>query len=77
MRASAQDVWTPGFDSFTGFGRLDIPTALTVAPPAVDPQEPNEDVYVRQAGRVPAPRHRPADLGAAQERQHRRPPRPR
>ena len=51
MRASAQDVWTPGFDSFTGFGRLDITTALTVAPPPVDPQEPNEDVsYVKPGG---------------------------
>src|SRR5262249_14261419 len=51
MRASAQDVWTPGFDSFTGFGRLDIPTALTVAPPPRDPQEPNEDVsYVKPGG---------------------------
>jgi hypothetical protein len=51
MRASAQDVWTPGFDSLTGFGRLDIPTALTVAPPPRDPQEPNEDVsYVKPGG---------------------------
>jgi subtilisin family serine protease len=51
MRASAQDAWTPGFDSFTGFGRLDIPTALTVAPPPADPQEPNEDVtYVKLGG---------------------------
>ena len=51
MRASAQDVWAPGFDAFTGFGRLDIPTALTVAPPPRDPQEPNEDVtYVKPGG---------------------------
>jgi Subtilase family len=51
MRASAQDVWTPGFDPLTGFGRLDIPTALSVAPPARDPQEPNEDVsYVKPGG---------------------------
>ncbi len=51
MRASAQDVWTPGFDPFTGFGRLDIPTALTAAPPPRDPQEPNEDVsYIRPGG---------------------------
>jgi hypothetical protein len=44
MRASARDVSAPGFDAFSGFGRLDIPTALTVAPPARDPLEPNEDV---------------------------------
>jgi Subtilase family len=51
MRASAQDISTPGFDSFSGFGRLDIPTALSVAPPAPDPQEPNEDVtYVKPHG---------------------------
>jgi subtilisin family serine protease len=51
MRAAAQDVSTPGFDAFTGFGRLDIPTALTVAPPPRDPQEPNEDVsYVKPGG---------------------------
>src|SRR4029450_454423 len=52
MRASAQDAWTPGFDSFTGFGRLDIPTGLTVAPPPADPQEPNEDVSDGKAGGV-------------------------
>ena len=34
MRLSGQDIYTPGFDPFSGFGRLDIPTALTVAPPA-------------------------------------------
>ncbi len=51
MRASAQDISDPGFDPFSGFGRLDIPAALTVAPPARDPQEPNEDVsYVKPAG---------------------------
>jgi subtilisin family serine protease len=44
LRASAQDVSSPGYDPFSGFGRLDIPGALTVAPPPRDPQEPNEDV---------------------------------
>ena len=53
MRASAQDVSSPGYDAFSGFGRLDVPTALTIAPPAKDPQEPNEDVsYVRANGLV-------------------------
>jgi Subtilase family len=59
MRASAQDVSSPGYDPFSGFGRLDVPAALTVAPPARDPQEPNEDVtYVKPHGllrRAPAP----------------------
>lgn len=51
MRASAQDLFTPGFDPFTGFGRLNIPAALTVAPVAPDPQEPNEDVtFVKPGG---------------------------
>ena len=51
LRASAQDLYTPGFDSLTGFGRLNIPAALTVAPTPPDPQEPNEDVtYVRSGG---------------------------
>ncbi len=51
MRLSAQDISSPGFDAFSGFGRLDIPTALTVAPPARDPQEPNEDVtYLKKSG---------------------------
>lgn len=51
MRASAQDVWMPGFDQFSGFGRLDIPAALTAVPPPRDPQEPNEDVsYIKPGG---------------------------
>jgi subtilisin family serine protease len=59
MRASAQDVSSPGYDTSSGFGRLDVPTALTVAPLARDPREPNEDVaYVKPNGllrRIPAP----------------------
>jgi hypothetical protein len=50
MRLSGQDIYSPGFDPFSGFGRLDIPTALTVAPPSIDPQEPNEDVTYLKAG---------------------------
>jgi hypothetical protein len=51
MRLSGQDISSPGFDPFTGFGRLDIPTALTVPAPAIDPQEPNEDVtYLKPHG---------------------------
>ena len=51
MRLSGQDIYSPGFDPFSGFGRLDIPTALTVAPPSIDPQEPNEDVtYLKPGG---------------------------
>lgn len=50
MRLSAQDISSPGFDPFTGFGRLDIPAALAVAPPAKDPYEPNEDVAFLKKG---------------------------
>jgi subtilisin family serine protease len=51
LRASAQDSSAPGYDAFSGFGRLDIPGALTIAPPPRDPQEPNEDViYVKAKG---------------------------
>src|SRR5918999_249951 len=51
MRASARDIELAGFDAFTGFGRLDIPRALTARPLAPDPQEPNEDIaYVKPGG---------------------------
>ena len=51
MRLSGQDIYSPGFDPFSGFGVLDIPTALTVPAPAPDPREPNEDVtYLNPAG---------------------------
>ena len=51
MRASAQDVWTPGFDPFSGFGRLDIVAAVGTGPPPQDPEEPNEDIsYVKPGG---------------------------
>jgi hypothetical protein len=46
MRFSARDIWSPGYDSDTGFGLLDVPHALAATPPAVDPQEPNEDVFL-------------------------------
>jgi hypothetical protein len=44
MRSSARDIETPGFDPYSGFGRLDIPRALTAAPLPADPNEPNDDV---------------------------------
>jgi subtilisin family serine protease len=46
MRFSARDIWTSGYDRDTGFGLLDVPNALAATPPPVDPQEPNEDVFV-------------------------------
>lgn len=44
MRASAVDIESPGFDPFSGFGRLDIARALTLPPLPPDPYEPNDDV---------------------------------
>jgi hypothetical protein len=44
MRRSTRDVAPAGFDRRTGFGILDIPTALRRALPPVDPMEPNDDV---------------------------------
>ena len=44
MRASPVDVESPGFDPFSGFGRLDVGRALTMPPLPPDPYEPNDDV---------------------------------
>ena len=46
MRRSARRVGTRGWNRETGYGILDPPAALTRRPPASDPQEPNEDVYL-------------------------------
>jgi hypothetical protein len=45
LRSSARDLEPAGFDSRTGFGVIDLPTALTRAAPIVDPQEPNDDIW--------------------------------
>jgi Subtilase family len=51
MRLSARDVRPTGPDNRTGQGLLDIPAALTRAPPTVDPLEPNDDIdHVRAHG---------------------------
>ena len=50
LRFSARDVWTKGFDPQTGFGILDIPTALAGAEPVRDPEEPNDDVRLVKPG---------------------------
>jgi subtilisin family serine protease len=43
MRRSAVDIGVPGFDHASGYGLLNIPSALAYRTPARDPQEPNED----------------------------------
>ncbi len=50
MRWSARDVGASGFDEDTGFGILDIPSALSLQAPPVDPQEPNDDIYLVKPG---------------------------
>jgi subtilisin family serine protease len=50
LRFSARDVWRRGFDAETGFGILDIPSALAREEPVRDAQEPNDDVRLVKAG---------------------------
>ncbi len=52
MRWSATDIEATGFDEDTGWGLLNVPAALSGAPPAIDPHEPNEDVYEIVAGKL-------------------------
>lgn len=44
MRWTARDVAAQGFDADTGFGVLDIPSALSGQAPSSDGQEPNDDI---------------------------------
>jgi hypothetical protein len=44
MRSSPRDIEARGFDSVSGFGRLDISRALIGRPLPPDPAEPNDDV---------------------------------
>jgi subtilisin family serine protease len=51
MRRSASDIGTPGRDDATGYGLLNVPSALTFQASVKDPLEPNDDVdYVRPSG---------------------------
>jgi subtilase family protein len=59
LRASARDVGDAGRDADTGFGILNIPRALRLAPPRVDPQEPNEDVYLVKPNGISRSGHHP------------------
>ena len=76
MRRSARDAGKAGWDADTGYGILNVPAALTRKPPAVDPLEPNEDVYLvrpnglTRSGKTPLTAlHRPrATIAASLER---------
>lgn len=50
LRRSARDLPPTGVDSDSGYGILDIPSALTRPAPPVDPHEPNDDVRHITAG---------------------------
>ena len=52
MRWSATDIGTPGFDEDSGWGLLNVPAALSMDAPAVDPGEPNDDIYEVLAGKL-------------------------
>jgi Subtilase family len=44
VRYSAQDLGSKGYDSSTGYGRLDLAAALVRKPSLHDPGEPNDDI---------------------------------
>ena len=51
MRRSATDIDAPGRDDASGYGLLNVPSALTFQAPVRDPLEPNDDVdYVTPGG---------------------------
>jgi hypothetical protein len=52
MRRSARDIEAPGFDVESGYGMLDIPTALALPKPVRDPSEPNDDADQIEPGRM-------------------------
>jgi Subtilase family len=59
MRLSARDVGDPGRDPDTGFGVLNIPAALRRPARPVDPQEPNEDIYLVKPNGISRNGHAP------------------
>ena len=55
MRRSAHHVGKRGWNASTGYGILDVPASLARKAPALDPEEPNEDVFlVEPHGLLPA-----------------------
>lgn len=52
LRSSARDIATPGVDSVSGWGIVNIPAALAAPTPPRDPGEPNDDVEQVRPGRL-------------------------
>jgi subtilisin family serine protease len=54
LRLTARDIGTPGRDSGSGYGIVNIPSALTAAAPAPDPSEPNDNIeQIKPGGLFP------------------------
>jgi hypothetical protein len=70
LRRSARDLGAPGWDGVFGWGLLDLGRALSLAPPAADPGEPNDDIeWVDGRRFIPdAPRLRVATRAAIRAR---------
>jgi len=64
LRSSARDIGPPGFDTTSGWGVVNIPSALTAPVPPNDPDEPNEDVAEVRPGAL-TPTGQPALTTAA------------
>jgi hypothetical protein len=64
VRRSAHPVGSRGWNRDTGYGILDVSGALTRKPPAADPQEPNEDVYLVKPNGLFKAGHKPLTSSA-------------
>ena len=73
LRRSARDIGTPGRDSASGFGMLNVAAALALPAPIRDPYEPNDDVdeadpngnrYVSKAPSLTTPTKRTTRVSA-------------
>ena len=52
LRRSARDIMTPGFDSASGWGIVDIPAALAAPTPPPDTAEPNDNIDQVKPGKL-------------------------
>jgi len=52
LREGARDIGPPGFDNSSGWGIVDIAASLAEPTPAIDPQEPNDDISEIKPGQL-------------------------